>query len=273
MAARECPNCKVKLDPNYAFCPECGAPVPSAPPPEPPKPAPEPAPEPPRKAAPPAAERKAAGGARFRLVRLARGGGQAAEHDLPDAGLVVGRTEADLPFGDDDTISPRHVELKPAGSRVELSDLGSLNGVYLRIKGEQRLVDGDAFVCGDSVFRVSLEPGRFDPVEYRLFASPQEKPILATVTRILADGRDGEVFAVRTLPFVFGREEGDIRCGADRFMSRKHAAFQNGSGGLVLVDLKSRNGTYVRRRGSLSLVDGDVFMVGRQLLRIEAVPQ
>ena len=210
---------------------------------------------------------------RFKIVRLARGGGQSTDYALPDAGLTIGRTGTELSFPEDETVSPRHVEVKAVGGHVEVTDLGSLNGVYVRLRAEYKLSEGDSFVLGDSCFRVSLAPGKFDPIEYRLYAAPLEKPVLATLTRVLGDGRDGEVYAVRALPFLFGREEGDVRCGADRFMSRKHAALQNAATGIVLVDLKSRNGTYVRRRGELLLTEGDVFMVGRQLLRIEAVAQ
>jgi pSer/pThr/pTyr-binding forkhead associated (FHA) protein len=245
-----------------------------------PAPAPEPEPAtleaarrtPTRKAPPETAPAKAGSTrSRFKIVRLARGGGQSVEYAIPEDGIEIGRNGTGLSFPDDETVSPRHVEVKVVGPHVEVEDLGSLNGVYVRLKAECKLAEGDSFVLGDSVFRVSLKPGRFDPTEYRLYAAPLEKSVLATVSRILPNGREGEVYAVRGLPFVFGREEGDVRCGADRFMSRKHAALQNTAQGIVLVDLKSRNGTYVRRRGTLSLSEGDVFMVGRQLLRVEAV--
>jgi len=37
------------------------------------------------------------------------------------------------------------------------------------------------------------------------------------------------------------------------------------------VDQKSRNGTYLRREGVLFLQAGDILLVGRQLLRVEAL--
>jgi len=161
--------------------------------------------------------------------------------------------------------------VRPAGDRLEVEDLGSLNGVYVRISEPFALSESDCFVCGDSVFRVSLVPGTFPANEFKLYAAPAEKPVQATLTRILADGRDGEVYPVCSLPYVIGREEGDIRLGADRFLSRKHAALQPGANGPVLADLKSRNGTYIRRGGTLRLQAGDIFMIGRQLLRVEAI--
>lgn len=297
MANKTCPKCMTGLAPEYTFCPECGTrlvgpeSLESAHPPSPETPSrpeaaepaaeakapgPTPTPERAREPAPKAARGEARPSGRpkrFRIVRLARGGGQRAEYDVPDRGLVVGRIKADLTFPDDEAVSPRHATIKPAGDHLEIEDAGSLNGLFVRIKGEHRLTEGDVFLCGDQVFRVSLRPGRFHAMDWGLFAAPQERRVVATLTHLLPDGVDGTVHAVRVLPFVIGREEGSILFGTDRFMSRKHAAIQQSGQGLVLADLKSRNGTYVCRRGQISLGDGDIFMVGRQILRIETVAQ
>jgi len=278
MARKKCPQCHLELDPEYVFCPECGTrlpavsaveqpaepPVASAPPPAAPE---APHPEPPRETPP----KTLSGSARFRIIRMARGGGQRSEYEVPDRGLVFGRLKADITFPEDETVSPRHATLKPMGDHVVLEDAGSLNGLFVRLKTEHRLVEGDVFLCGDQVFRVSLHPGRFHPMDWALYAAPQEPKVLATVTHVLANGVDGQTYAVRVSPFVIGREEGAICFGTDRFMSRKHAAIQQTPSGLVLADLKSRNGTYLCRRGSLTLVHGDIFMIGRQILRVEAV--
>lgn len=286
MANKTCPKCQTELAPEYTFCPECGTRLVGPEPVESHVPevsvAAEPRPSPPEPVArdarpaakalrvesPPSGQPR-----RFRIVRLTRGGGQRAEYDVPDRGLVVGRIKADVTFPDDETVSPRHATIKPVGDHIEVEDSGSLNGLFVRIKGEHRLTEGDTLLCGDQVFRVSLRPGRFHAMDWGLYAAPQEPRVAATLTHILPDGVDGAVHAIRTLPFVIGREEGSLIFGTDRFMSRKHAAIQTSGSGLALVDLKSRNGTYVCRRGQITLREGDIFMVGRQILRIETVAQ
>lgn len=281
---KACPSCKIDLDPQYLFCPECGSTLDIVPDAEAPavvapqeaapttlEAAPRPAPASAQQPRPASAHQPRPAARRFRLVRLARGGGNATPFDIPEGGLQLGHDEGALTFPDDDTVSPRHAMVRPVGDVLEVEDLGSLNGLYVRIAEPQPLSEGDCFVCGDSVFRVSLIPGTVSPAEFKLYAAPAEKPVLATLTRILTDGRDGEVYPIRTLPFVIGREEGDIRLGADRFLSRRHAAVQAAQQGLALADQKSRNGTYIRRRGSLRLQAGDIFLIGRQLLRVEAV--
>ncbi len=281
---KHCPGCKIDLDPQYMFCPECGSTLTDSPAaeikPAPPaveaapttlESSPRPAPISSQGARQPSAQKPSAGTSRFRIVRLARGGGNATPFDVPAGGMELGQTQGLLTFPDDNTVSPRHAMLRPTGDTLVVEDLGSLNGLYVRLTEPHQLIEDDCFVCGDSVFRVSLIAGSFPAAEFKLFAAPSEKPVLATLTRILVDGRDGEVYPIRHMPFLIGREEGDLRLGADRFLSRRHAAVQSGPAGVYLADQKSRNGTYIRRHESLRLVAGDIFLIGRQLLRVEAV--
>lgn len=207
----------------------------------------------------------------FKLVKLVRGGGQREEYPISEKGITIGRIGTDVVFPNDKTISPVHAKIRGSHGYVEVEDMGSLNGIFLRIKGEHILSEGDMFLCGDQYFRVSLAPSRIPQAQFYQYASPHEKPILATITHIIADGYDGEVFPIKTLPFFIGRDEGDIRFGADRFMSRKHVVIYGNEMGLLLKDLKSLNGTYVRSQTILRLETGDTFMIGRHLFRIESV--
>lgn len=57
----------------------------------------------------------------------------------------------------------------------------------------------------------------------------------------------------------------------DRFVSRSHARLRVGSGGIVLTDLDSRNGTKLDGRavvGDVALPVGTPFVVGRTVLRV-----
>ena len=257
-----CPDCHTPLDTDYAFCPECGralgaaddAPTEAAVPDSSDTPAPAAGPE-----------------TMFRAIRLARGGTGTTAYDIPNDGLLIGRESGDIVVPEDPTLSPRHLRLRVDQDAVVAEDAGSLNGHYLRITAPQALVHDDLFVCGDSVFRLGSDPAVLADERMPLFHAPGEPPFRGTVTRILEDGSDGEVFALRRFPFVFGREDGEAHFPNDRFMSRRHAELRWEDGRLMLVDLGSRNGTYIRREDDLRLHDGDILLIGRQLLRIEAV--
>ncbi|HUG39982.1 MAG TPA: FHA domain-containing protein [Longimicrobiales bacterium] len=101
----------------------------------------------------------AGGGEAPRLVRLLEGGAEAERIPVPRSGLTVGRTRGDLVFPEDALVSGAHASFAPApGSmpgapRVTVTDLGSRNGVFVRIREDWRLRPGDVFSAGRQVFR------------------------------------------------------------------------------------------------------------------------
>ncbi len=81
---------------------------------------------------------------------------------------------------------------------------------------------------------------------------------------------DGEVMQTFTLDrpeTSIGRSDGDIRFGEDVFLSPLHAQISHRDGKLFLRDLGSRNGTWVFIDAPHRLMDGDVMLIGSQLLR------
>jgi pSer/pThr/pTyr-binding forkhead associated (FHA) protein len=66
---------------------------------------------------------------------------------------------------------------------------------------------------------------------------------------------------------VLGRGDADIRFEKDPFMSPVHARLEMRGGQLWLRDLGSRNGTWLFIEGPTKLTDGDLVLVGSQLLR------
>jgi pSer/pThr/pTyr-binding forkhead associated (FHA) protein len=66
-----------------------------------------------------------------------------------------------------------------------------------------------------------------------------------------------------------GRTEGDIRFPEDQFLSPLHAKLSWEEGGLEVRDLGSRNGTWVFLEGPYRLTDGDVILIGSQVLRFK----
>lgn len=91
------------------------------------------------------------------------------------------------------------------------------------------------------------------------------------------EGITRDVYYVRKVETVFGRESGDVVFTEDPFLSRRHAAVRVSgddpkSRRFALVDLGSSNGTFLRIRGDVELVPGDQFRVGQQLFRVDFEP-
>jgi pSer/pThr/pTyr-binding forkhead associated (FHA) protein len=66
---------------------------------------------------------------------------------------------------------------------------------------------------------------------------------------------------------TIGRMEGDIRFPEDQFLSPLHAKIAWEDEGLVVRDLGSRNGTWVFLETPYRLSDGDLILIGNQVLR------
>ncbi len=75
----------------------------------------------------------------------------------------------------------------------------------------------------------------------------------------------------RTVPIaketLIGREACDLSYPTDTLLSPKHASVAIHDGKLVLKDLNSQNGSFIRQRQDTELVPGDVFLLGRELFR------
>jgi pSer/pThr/pTyr-binding forkhead associated (FHA) protein len=66
---------------------------------------------------------------------------------------------------------------------------------------------------------------------------------------------------------TIGRTEGDIRFPDDQFLSPLHSKLSWEEGRLEVRDLGSRNGTWVFLEGPHRLADGDLILIGSQVLR------
>lgn len=87
---------------------------------------------------------------------------------------------------------------------------------------------------------------------------------------VLGGPLDGHIFQFNKRVQI-GRE-GEIPLGVDSFISRRHAILEpTVSGGVILEDLNSTNGTFVngeRLQGKTNLRNGQVFIVGKTWLEI-----
>jgi pSer/pThr/pTyr-binding forkhead associated (FHA) protein len=132
---------------------------------------------------------------------------------------------------------------------------------------------GAAYTKGVDVFcaRCGHRVGQRVSVEVSGTSAPQSSPLGRFVGPKLALlGEAGEVVQNYTLDrgdAVIGRGDADIRFATDHFMSPLHARLELREGRLWLRDLGSRNGTWLFIDGPTKLTDGDLVLIGSQLLR------
>lgn len=85
-----------------------------------------------------------------------RGGAIGWVFRLDGEAAVLGREGNDINFPEDPFISGRHAEVRLAGGALTVTDLGSRNGTFVRVHGEQVLRHGDYVFLGQQLLRVEI---------------------------------------------------------------------------------------------------------------------
>ncbi len=75
---------------------------------------------------------------------------------IPEAGIHIGRERGDVLFPEDGYVSGLHCHIAYEGGRITLTDLGSSNGTFIRIREETDIQSGDVLLMGQQLFRVQL---------------------------------------------------------------------------------------------------------------------
>ncbi len=102
--------------------------------------------------------------AKAKLILIRGEGMEGLSFHLKAEQHVVGR-EGQLPFPDDPFVSKRHANFFYRGGKLTVRDEGSLNGVFVRVRGSVPIVPGDTFLAGEQVFRLDATPRDDDGAE------------------------------------------------------------------------------------------------------------
>jgi hypothetical protein len=248
-----CPQCGHVNATAFKFCASCGFNL-SKLTPSVPAPAPAPAPV------------AAAAGAR--LTALRADGSEAGTYDVPLGATVVGRELGGI-FGGDSYLSPQHAALTMRDGKLFAKDAGSVNGTYVRLKRDapELLTDGQMFRIGQEIIRFDALKAKPSVDGVEIMGSPST----GYVGRIsLVTGREliGDAFPVPETGVHLGRERGHVLFPEDGYVSGLHCSVTKQGDTILLTDLGSSNGTFLRLAGERELHDGDVLLMGQQLFRV-----
>jgi pSer/pThr/pTyr-binding forkhead associated (FHA) protein len=75
---------------------------------------------------------------------------------IPETGVHLGRERGDVLFPEDGYVSGLHCRLTWEGGRLMLTDLGSSNGSFFRLREETEIKSGDVLLMGQQLFRVAV---------------------------------------------------------------------------------------------------------------------
>lgn len=248
-----CSRCDAKNPAGNATCHRCGAPLLHAE-----------APDSPTTAGPPARPLIS-----LRVVRA--DGGPEHQVQMQRDELFCGRT-GDIALADDPFIADPQIRFFFAGGRLAVEDVGGGSGVFIRIRAQREVPVGGEVRVGRQ--RLLLEPipapetGAGGVMQW---GSPDTGARVRAI-QLLEGGTRGAAFPLREGENQLGREVGDLTFPTDGFVSGRHAVVEVRNDRVAIRDLNSSNGTFVRLAAPAYVDDGDQFLVGRELIRVDVRP-
>ena len=253
-----CPSCGRMVAPGFAFCGACGT----------------------RMAAPGAAASAAAPRTMYmaaptaapvprgRIILIRPDGSEGGAHPLHDGENLVGRSQGSL-FEGDLYLSPRHAEFQLGSQGLVVKDLRSLNGIFVKISGEEPLESGDVIRIGQELLRFEIIAPPTPLEDGTEVAGTPNPGFWGRLSVVVGRDVDGSAFPLFGDAIVMGRERGDILFPEDGYVSGTHARISLRDGRVYLADVGSSNGTFLRVRGERPLPTGAFILMGQQLFRAE----
>jgi pSer/pThr/pTyr-binding forkhead associated (FHA) protein len=187
--------------------------------------------------------------------------------DVPEGeSFEVGRKPGTA-FEHDHYVERYHAALVPMNDGVVVEDFGSQNGVFLRLVRPTPIEDGDQFRIGDELLAVrSLS--RPEEAGVRALGCP-DPGYWARIDMLLRPDLVAASYPVDENEALIGREEGSIQFPDDPAVSAEHCRLRADGEQILLEDLDSEHGTFLRLRPQQVVPYGSTLLVGQTLLRLE----
>jgi hypothetical protein len=208
----------------------------------------------------------------FRLIVLRSLGGGPAVYEPRGPEAIIGRAGA-ITLPGEAFCHAREAAVRYRDGRLWLHDFEAGNGVFLRIRAPVELGPGDEFIVGDQLLRIDRNPPPKDqpgPGPTYYYSSPKWISSFRVV-QVFEGGALGACVLARGTTLQIGSTYGDFVFPSDTLVSEQHCLIEEQAGSVLLTDLGSRTGVFVRIKGEQELVGGDELLVGRTRLSLELV--
>jgi pSer/pThr/pTyr-binding forkhead associated (FHA) protein len=203
-------------------------------------------------------------------------GAESTHYPLVSGENAIGRaTENQIAFPHDGLLAHTHCVLLTDSKPFRIKPIDAFNGTFLRISTPVELEHGDTIRIGQEVLRferidqitpeMSTQTGRSLTV-----GCPMPRGVWGRLCQIGMTRTVANAYLLAHRDVFLGRERGDILFPKDGFVSGSHAVISERGGRVFLKDLGSSNGTFLRLKAEIKLRDGDLLLLGRNLLRIHA---
>ena len=182
--------------------------------------------------------------------------------------LLAGR-QGDLSLPDDPFVAETQVRFFFSGSRLAIEDVGGGNGVFTRLRTERELSTGGEVRLGRQRMVLEPIPALAPAADGATAWGSPDMGFRFRLVQLLEGGIRAGAFPLKDGENMLGRELGDITFPSDGFISGRHAVLTVAQDRLMVKDLGSSNGTFLRLTAPAFVDNGDQFLIGRQLVRVE----
>jgi hypothetical protein len=185
--------------------------------------------------------------------------------------VLIGRTNAGVYLEGERFCREREAVIHFRDGRLFLEDIAGGSGVFLRIRTPVELEIDDEFIVGDQLVRIcdnpipDVGPG---PGPTYFYSSPTWLSSFRVV-QIYEGNREGACVVAHGTTVMVGRSVADLVFANDPLVAEQHCIIEEQAGTIVLTDLDSRTGVFVRVNGEHELANGDELLVGRTRLLVE----
>ncbi len=169
---------------------------------------------------------------------------------------------------------PSEAILRWKNEQLWLEDIEGGNGVFWRVRTPVELEPGDEFIVGDQLLRIEKNPSADDgpdPDPTYFYSSPKW-PSSFRVVQIFEGGASGATVVARGTTLTIGSAVGDLVFSDDPLVSEQHCFVEEQAGSIVVTDLQSRTGVFVRVKGEQQIDHGDQLAIGRTRLAVDLSP-
>jgi hypothetical protein len=206
----------------------------------------------------------------FRLTVVRGMGGGPAVYQPKGPEAIIG-SAGGIVLPNEPFCHPREAAVRYRNGRLWLHDFEAGNGVFLRTRAPVELGPGDEFVVGDQLLRVERNPvpnDGPDPGPTYFYSSPKWVSSFRVV-QIFEGGGLGACVLAHGTTLQIGSAFGDFVFPSDPLVSEQHCLIEEQAGTILLTDLGSGTGVFVRIKGEQELIAGDELLVGRTRLAVE----
>lgn len=205
------------------------------------------------------------------VMRSLTGGPERYEPDEDDA--IIG-SQGSVALPGERFCHPTEAVLHWVEGRLLLEDLDGGNGVFLRIRSPVEIGIGDEFIIGDQLLRIENPPTPDHtpgPGPTYCYSSPVW-PSPFRVAQILEGGSEGTSILARRTSLYIGSGYNDMIIKGDPLVGEHHCLLDEQAGSIILYDLSSKTGVFVRVQGQQELRNGDELLIGRTRLLVDFSP-